>query len=122
MKYFFDTFALIEILAKNPKYENYSIAPIEAGTTIFNIMELHFYYLKNFGAEEAERIYNLVSPLLISTDDDTIREANKFKLANLKKRFSFADCIGYITALRLNAKFVTGDYTFKCFENVEFVK
>ena len=122
MKYFFDTYALIEISNQNPKYRNYTINPIEAGITIFNIMELHFYYLKNFGNEEVEKIYGLVSPLLISTDDDIIKDANKFKLANLKKRFSFADCIGYITALKINAKFVTGDYAFKNFENVEFVK
>lgn len=122
MKYFLDTYALIEIAKQNPDYEGYAMNPIEAGTTIFNIMELHFYYLKNFGNEEAERIYNLVSPLLISTDDNIIKDANKFKLANLKKRFSFTDCIGYVAALKLNLKFVTGDYTFKGLENVEFVK
>ena len=122
MKYFFDTYALIEIFLQNPTYRNYTINPIEAGTTIFNIMELHFYYLKNFRDEEAERIYNLASPLLVSTDDYTIINANKFKLVNLKKRFSFTDCIGYVTALKLNAKFVTGDYAFKNFENVEFIK
>src|SRR3989338_11657797 len=117
-----DTYALIEIATQNPKYRNYYINPIEAGTTIFNIMEIHFYYLKNFGNEEAEKIYNLVTPLLISTDDDIIKDANKFKLANLKKRFSFTDCIGYAAALKLNLKFVTGDYAFKGLENVEFVK
>ena len=122
MQYFLDTYALIEIAKQNPDYKDYIVNSIEAGTTIFNIMELHFYYLKNFGNEEAERIYNLVSPLLISIDDDIIKDANKFKLANLKKRFSFTDCIGYVAALKLNLKFVTGDYAFKSFENVEFVK
>ncbi|MEK6984070.1 MAG: hypothetical protein AABX33_05830 [Nanoarchaeota archaeon] len=122
MKYFFDTYALIEIVSQNPKYRNYSTIPIEAGTTIFNLVELHFYYLKNFGSEEAERIYNLVSPLLISTDDDIIKDANKFKVANLKERFSFTDCIGYIASIKLELKFVTGDYAFKGLENVEFVR
>ncbi|MBI2101828.1 hypothetical protein HYT53_04420 [Candidatus Woesearchaeota archaeon] len=96
--------------------------PIEAGTTVFNIMELHFYCLKNFGDEEAEKIYNLVSSLIISTDDDIIKDANKFKLANIKKRLSFTDCIGYISSIKLNLKFVTGDYAFKGMENVEFVR
>ena len=122
MQCFLDTYALIEIATQNPKYRNYSINPIEAGTTIFNIMEIHFYYLKNFGNEEAEKIYNLITPLLISTDDNIIKDANKFKLLHLKKRFSFADCIGYITSLKINAKFITGDYAFKGFDNVEFVK
>lgn len=122
MKYFFDTYALIEIFLQNPKYENYTMNPIEAGTTVFNIMELHFYCLKNFGDEEAEKIYNLVSSLIISTDDDIIKDANKFKLANIKKRLSFTDCIGYISSIKLNLKFVTGDYAFKGMENVEFVR
>ena len=122
MKYFFDTYALIEIFAQNPKYRDYTIVPIGAGTTIFNIMELHFYYLKNFGDEEAERIYNLILPLIMSTDDDIIKDANKFKLTNNKKRLSFTDCIGYVAALKLNLKFVTGDYAFKELENVEFVR
>lgn len=122
MQYFLDTYALIEIAKQNPDYRDYAMNPIEAGTTIFNIMEIHFYYLKNFGNEEAERIYNLVSPLLISTDDDIIKDANKFKLANLKKRLSFTDCIGYIASLKLNLKFVTGDYVFKGLNNVEFIK
>ena len=122
MQYFLDTYALIEIFTQNPEYKDYTVNPIEAGTTIFNIMELHFYYLKNFGNEEAERIYNLVGPLLIGTDDDIIKEANKFKLANLKKRLSFTDCIGYVTSITLKLKFVTGDYAFKGMENVKFVK
>ena len=122
MKYFFDTYALIEIFSQNPSYKHYTISPIDAGTTIFNLMEIHFYYLKNFGNEEAERVYNLILPLIMSTDDDIIKNANKFKLANNRKRLSFTDCIGYVAALKLNLKFVTGDYAFKDFENVEFVK
>ena len=122
MQYFLDTYALIEIATQNPEYSDYTISPIEAGTTIFNIMELHFYYLKHFGNEEAERIYSLVIPLLISTDDDIIKDANKFKLANFKKRFSFTDCIGYVASIKLKLSFVTGDYAFKGMENVEFVR
>jgi len=122
MQYFLDTYALVEIAKQNPEYRKYTINQIEAGTSIFNIMELHFYYLKNYGNVEAERIYHLIMPLLISIDDDTIKDANKFKLLNLKKRMSFTDCIGYTAALRMNLKFVTGDYAFKDFKNVEFIK
>lgn len=122
MQYFLDTYALIEIAKQNPDYKDYTSSPIDAGTTIFNLMEIHFYYLKNFGNEEAERIYNLILPLIMSTDDDIIKDANKFKLTNNKKRLSFTDCTGYVAALKLNLKFVTGDYAFKDFENVEFVK
>ena len=60
--------------------------------------------------------------MVIPINDGIIKEAMKFKLAHLKKRFSFADCIGYMTALKIKAKFVTGDYAFKGLENVEFIK
>ena len=41
---------------------------------------------------------------------------------NIKKRLSFADCIGYAAARKFGVKFVTGDYMFKGLEGVEFVK
>ena len=94
----------------------------DAITTIFNLIETDFYYLKNLGKEEAGKAYNVVKTLVIPIDDSIIKEANAFKLANLKKRFSFADCVGYIAALKFNAKFLTGDYAFKGLENVEFVR
>lgn len=122
MRYLLDTYALIEIATQKPAYKEYSFDSMHAATTIFNLMELHFYYLKNYGHEEAEKIYKIVGEFLTGVDDEIIKEANKFKLQNLKKRMSFTDCIGYITALKLSAKFVTGDYAFKNFENVEFVK
>ena len=51
-----------------------------------------------------------------------LQEANAFKLFHLRKRFSFADCVGYVTAKRFHARFLTGDYEFKGLENVEFVR
>ncbi len=59
--------------------------------------------------------------IVIEIDDRIITDADKLKLVNLKKRLSFADCIGYATARKFGAKFVTGDYAFKGLENVEFV-
>lgn len=122
MVIFLDTYAIIEISISNPNYRKYVLDSKDTVTTVFNLMEVHFYYLKNFGKEEAGKAYNVVKSLVIPIDDSIIKEANAFKLANLKKRFSFADCIGYITALKFNAKFLTGDYAFKGLQNVEFVK
>ncbi|MBI3052367.1 PIN domain-containing protein [Candidatus Woesearchaeota archaeon] len=121
MVIFLDTYALIEIDSGNAEYKRYVISPTEAITTIFNLAEVHFYYLKNFGQEEADAILRLVKPIVIEIDDRIITDANKLKLVNLKKRLSFADCIGYATARKFGAKFVTGDYAFKGLENVEFV-
>ena len=122
MVVFLDTYALIEIYKGNPAYKIYSLEPLEAMTASLNLIEVHFVYLKNFGEKEAELIYNAVKPLAVPISDAIIHEANKFKLANLKKRFSFADCIGYAAARKFNARFVTGNYLFKGMEGVEFVR
>ena len=122
MVVFLDTYAIIEIAIQNPSYKPYELSSEEAITTIFNLTEIHFYYLKNFGIEEAEKAYNKVKSIVIPIDDSIIKEASIFKLKNFKKRFSFADYIGYATARRYNVKFLTGDYAFKGLEGVEFVK
>lgn len=122
MQYFLDTYALIEIFLGNENYKNYVFDPEQAICTIFNLVEAHFYFLKKFGQTKSDEIYELMKPIVIKIDDSTLKEANNFKLLHLKNRLSFADCIGYSTALKLNAKFVTGDYAFKSLENVEFVR
>lgn len=122
MVVFLDTFAIIEIAKGNPNYNSYTLAPTAAITTFFNLVEVYFVYLKDYGQEEAERIYQDVRPLVVSVSDQIAKDAIKFKLANQKKRYSFADCIGYAVALKLEAKFVTGDYAFHDLENVEFIK
>lgn len=113
---------MIEIFLGNENYKNYIFDPEQAMCTIFNLVEAHFYFLKKFGQTKSDEIYELIKPIIIKIDDSTLKEANSFKLSHLKKRFSFADCIGYVAALKLNAKFITGDYAFKDFENVEFVR
>ena len=122
MVIFLDTYAIIEIAIANPDYKQYALESKKSITTVFNLIEVHFYYLKNYGPNEADKIYEVVKDIAISVDDLILKEANKFKLLHLKKRFSFADCVGYVTALKFNAKFLTGDYAFKGLDNVEFVK
>ncbi|MBI2668151.1 PIN domain-containing protein [Candidatus Woesearchaeota archaeon] len=122
MVIFLDTYAIIEIDKGNLNYKKYSLESTETITTLFNITELYFYYLKNYGEKEADKIYDIVKLMVIPINDSMIKEANKFKLLHQKKRYSFADCIGYVTSLMHNAKFLTGDYAFKDLKNVEFVK
>ena len=52
----------------------------------------------------------------------TIKNAMKFRLANKKKKLSYADCIGYQLAKEHGLKFLTGDKEFENLPNVEFVK
>ena len=122
MVIFLDTYAIIEIALDNPNYRRYASDSTQAITTIFNLMEVHFYYLKHHGQKEANEIYDIVKTMVVRIDDSIVKEANRFKLQHQKKRFSFADCIGYATAKKYKANFLTGDYMFKGLERVEFVQ
>jgi predicted nucleic acid-binding protein len=119
--FFFDTYALYEIIHKSKSYEPYQTG-ISVITTKLNLMELHYIVLRNYGLEKANEAYDFFLKFCVDVDDGVIKEANEFKLKNYRRDLSYVDCIGYILAKKLNAKFLTGDKQFENFENVEFVK
>ena len=118
MKYFFDTYAIIEITKNNPNYVQYTDELVT--TTIFNLVELYYSVLRDFNEETAKTVYNKFRECISEVRDDVIFEAMKFKLKN--KNLSYTDCIGYSFALKNNLKFLTGDKEFANFDNVEYVK
>jgi len=117
---FFDSFALIEIIKGNEEYKKYlNEIPI---TTKLNLMEVYYYLLREKDEQKAEFYYNFYLPSCVSIPDKIIKNAMKFKLKLKDKKLSYADCIGYIFALELGLKFLTGDYAFKELADVEFIK
>ena len=121
MVIFLDTYAIIEIDKGNPAYSGYSLTPSEVITTILNLVEVHFYYLRNYGPGEAKRIYQRVMALVIDLDEGIINAASWLKLRH-RRRLSYADCIGYATSQRFEAQFVTGDYGFKDMKDVVYLR
>ena len=119
--FFFDSYAVIELIKGNPNYKKYEKA-INIITTKLNLMELHYGLLRDEGKKIADNYYNAFLKFCIEIEDETIKQANEFRLRNYKRELSYVDCIGYILAKKFNAKFLTGDIQFKDFENVEFVK
>jgi len=118
--YFFDTYAIIEILKANPLYAKYS--NVKAIITILNLIELHYKLLRDFNEKLADELMSEYSKYLVDIDNNIIKEANEFKLINKGKKLSMPDAVGYATALRYGVKFLTGDRAFKDLKNVEFVK
>ncbi len=118
--FFFDTYAVIEILAQNPNYEKYKNAEITI--TIFNLAEIYYICLGNFTKTELEKIYNQYKKSVVEISDEVLKEAISFRKEHKKQSLSYTDCIGYIYAKRSNMKFLTGDKEFENLENVEFVK
>ena len=118
--YFLDTYAIIEIIKGNQNYNRFLKSKFIV--TVFNLVELHYKVLRDFNEKLADAILEKYSKHAAPISLNIIKEANKFKLKNKKKNLSAPDAIGYVTALKHNIKFVTGDIQFKNLENVEFIK
>lgn len=121
--FFFDTYALYEIIRGNPRYKKFS-SGVAMVTTRLNLMELCYGLLLKLNCDKktVEDYYNEFLDYAIEIDDSTIKKAIYFKYENRKKDLSYVDCIGYVIAIERGIKFLTGDEQFKSFQRVEFVK
>lgn len=115
-----DTYALIEIIGGNPNYKPYLSSIIL--TTKFNLIELYYHFLYDYGKETADKYFKEYSRFLIPISFSSIQFGMEFKLKHKKEKLSYVDCVGYALALELGIKFLTGDEKFEKKDNVEFVK
>jgi|SRR3989338_7167724 len=120
LNYFFDSYAVIEMLKKNPKYLPFQEEEITI--TLFNLAEIYWSVLLDETEEEADKAYSKFRENVVEVDDETLKEAIKFRKEQKKQDLSYTDCIGYIYAKRHNLKFLTGDMKFESLPFVEFVK
>ena len=120
LNYFFDSYAIIEIIKENPRYEPYKSE--QAALTIFNLSEIYWSALLEYDETKANVIFDTYKKAVVEVDDDTLKEAIKFRKEHKKKDLSYTDCIGYIYAKHNNLKFLTGDSKFEHLPFVEFVK
>jgi len=118
--YFFDTYAIIEILNANPNYNKYINKVIVL--TQLNSFELFYNLLRDCRRDVVKIITERYTENAVRYSNEVIEEAAVMRF-NLKNRhLSMADCIGYIIAKKLGIKFLTGDKEFETMANVEFVK
>lgn len=122
--FFADTYAIIEILKGNENYKPY--ADLKLVTTEFNLLELSYALVRDYGKSKALEILSDVRDSLeiVGVKDEDFVNASELRLESKRKgrNLSLVDCLGYVVAKRLNVKFLTGDEEFKDLENVEFVK
>src|SRR5688572_7357296 len=118
--YFFDTYALVEIVKANVKYEVYSGEKVTI--TLFNLVELYWSVLSDFGESKADDVFTQFRTSVVEIEDAVLKEAVKFRKEQKKRDLSYTDCIGYIYAKHHGMKFLTGDKEFENMENVEFVR
>ena len=118
-KYFFDTYAIIEVIRGNDKYSSYLDDEIVINNFIFAELCYILYRDKDKVVREHLREY---SKYINSVNPEWIEEAMKFRIEWKDRNVSVTDCIGYIMAKRIGIPFLTGDKDFECMENVEFVR
>ena|SRR3989344_65082 len=122
--YYFDSYALIELTKGSENYKPY--IHTEGIFTFLNLIECYHSWLSELGEEKANFYFSFFKKYCIPVVDEDIKNGVKLRMQmRNKNKFhkpSFADCIGYVVALRFGVKFLTGDNAFKNMENVEFVK
>ncbi len=119
--FYFDSYAIYEIIIANPAYKRYTTG-VSVITTKLNLMELYYGLLLTHNKEIAEKYYDIFAEYAVEIDDAVIKQAMEFRFANKHKNLSYVDCIGYTIARRRNTKFLTGDKEFKDMIGVEYVK
>ena len=120
MKYFLDTYALIEIAEGNPKYKKY--VESDAVTLKDNLAELYYFLLKKYDEKTADFFLDKFVRLAVELPIEIIPKSMAFRHQHTKTRFSYVDCFGYIFALENRRLFLTGDRAFKGMKNVELVR
>ncbi len=118
--FFFDTYAIIEIMKGNENYEKYE----DCGkiTSLLNLLELYYALLKDYDEKTAENYFDIFISFTVAHTEETIKNAAKFRFKNIGNKFSYIDSLGYIIALENSVKFLTGDPHFEGMPDVEFVR
>ena len=118
--FFFDTYALIELINKNKNYEKYG--NLNLVTSALNVAELYYHLLLKYNRKTADYWIKKISFDLVEFGEIECIEAMRYRYSRKKYSLSFIDCLGYILSVKNNIKFLTGDKEFENEPNVEFVK
>ena len=120
-KFYFDTYALVEIYKGNPNYEGYK-EDVDLMLNELNILEYVYFLIRENRGGNLKQIFENLKKFAVEYDDTILVDAAKMKFEYKKDKLSYVDCVGYIIAKKKGVRFLTGDEKFKGRANVEFVK
>jgi len=118
--YFFDTYAIIELMKNNPNYEQFKDFKII--TSVMNVGEIYNIILREKGKSSADDWFNCIDFELLEISPDVMVKSVYFRHTHKNSNISSTDAVGYMLSLKHNLNFLTGDRQFENMENVEFVK
>jgi len=120
MKFFLDTYALIEISRGSKNFEEYLDS--KAVTLKGNLAEMYYILLREYNQKTADKFLTLFSRIVRELPISVISKAMIFRLYHRKKKLSYVDCISYVYARDQKYVFLTGDRAFKDMDNVKLVR
>ena len=120
-KFFFDTYALVEIAKGSQAYLPYK-DEVNILLHRMNLLEFVYFLIREGKKSQIAEYLSSLSRFAVEFDDSIIVSAAEMKKEFSKEKLSFVDCLGYQLAKQHKVKFLTGDEKFKHKENVEFVK
>ena len=120
MDYYFDTYAIIELIKLNPDYNRFD--GLKIVTSVMNLAEIYNIFLKDKGRKDADEFFEVCNFKFLEISPKIMVEAVRFRYENRKGNVSLTDSVGYVLALDHKLKFLTGDRQFEKLPNVEFVK
>lgn len=118
--YFFDTYAIIELIKGNPNYEFVKEKIIV--TSAMNMAEVYYALLLENKEDFADSIIKKLNIQIIDINQEIAIKSAKFRYKHKKLFLSYIDCIGYILAQENNFIFLTGDEGFRNMDNVKLIK
>jgi len=118
--YCLDTYALWEILKKNPKYD--FILDMPFVVTNWTLIEFYKTMLRELDKETASEVIKHLLPHRQDVDIKILLKAIDYQHDNKKEDLSVFDCVGYIFSLENRFSFVTGDKAFENRKGVLFVR
>ncbi len=120
-EYYYDSYAILAFLNKSENYVDYFTVHIGV-TSLYNLMEVYYFVLREYGSEDAKKVLTFFRSILIIPTLEDVEQAMLFKLKHRTKKLSYADCLGYALARKLEIPFLTGDEGFRSIPHVQFVK
>lgn len=114
-----DTYALIEFIEGNPKFQFLASEEV----VIPDIIMAEFYagVYRAEGLSRADFWYGKFCSLCRNVSCELLLKAMRYRVDHRKENLSFFDCVGYIFARENGFIFVTGDKEFKTKEGVQFI-
>src|SRR3989344_4928536 len=98
-EYFFDTYAIIEIMKGNPNYSKFK--EMIFVTTYLNLSETYFSLLKEMNEIEAKKTISSLNMEFIELDYEIALESSSFRYIHKEKKYLMLIALGILQPVKM---------------------